>query len=92
MESMQQHLYITGLVLMTLWDKSSSKMTFSESHKQPFFFSFVTSFLHSSCHFPVLGEIKMYLGGGSKLSCQWLHCLSRIAVINFAHTRGRSLG
>lgn len=32
----------------------------------------------------------MYLVGG--MSCQWLHCLSRIAVINFAHTPGRSLG
>lgn len=62
MESMQQHLYITGLGLMTLWEKSSSKMAFSELHKQPFF-SFVTSFLRSSCHFCVFGEIKMYLGG-----------------------------
>lgn len=38
-------------------------MAFSELHKQPFF-PFVTSFLHSSCHFCGLGEIKIYWGGG----------------------------
>lgn len=63
-------------------------MTFSELHKQPFFSPFVNSFFHVI--FVCREEIKTYSGG--KLSCQWLHCLSRIVVINFTHTRGRSPG
>lgn len=83
MESIQQHLYIAGVCLMTLLEKAAIEMAFRELHKQEgfsklFFFFFIPIIF-------VCGvEIKMAFW--EKLSCQWLYCLWRIVVINFTCT------
>ena len=53
MESIQQHLCITGVCLMTLLEKAAIKMAFSELHKHRVFVN--SFFFPSSCNFLCVG-------------------------------------
>ncbi|MEQ2159290.1 hypothetical protein GOODEAATRI_021356 [Goodea atripinnis] len=80
MESIQQHLCIAGVCLMTSLEKAAIEMVFRELRKQKVFvncFFFLVIFVCGV-------EIKMAFL--EKLSCQWLYCLWRIVVINFTRT------
>ena len=59
-------------------------MAFSELHKHRIFVNCFFFFPLSPVIFVCWVEIKMAFW--EKLSCQWLHCLSRIVVINFTRT------